>query len=109
VEPGVVVTPIFQKAKRFADPASPFAVHVRRLLLLYQLAMKTPSQPEDAARVIHEAALGPTPKLRHLVGEDARKVIAGRARVSDEEYAATGGEMSEDAFLALNRRRYGFE
>jgi len=36
VEPGVVVTPIFTKAKRFADPASPYAVHVRRLLLFYQ-------------------------------------------------------------------------
>ena len=109
VEPGVVVTPIFQKAKRFADPGSPYAVHVRRLLLLYQLAMKTPSQPADAARVIYEAALGDTPKVRHIVGEDARKVLTGRARLSDEEYVATGGEMSEEQFLELNRRRYGFD
>ncbi len=109
VEPGVVVTPIFQKAKRFTGPSSPYAVHVRRLLLLYQLAMKSPSRPEDAARVIYDAALGDAPRLRHLVGEDARKVIAGRARVSDEDYVATGGEMSEEDFLALNRRRYGFE
>jgi hypothetical protein len=35
-------------------------------------------------------------------------VIEGRARVSDEEYAATGREMSEEEFLALSRRRYGF-
>lgn len=109
VEPGVVVTPIFTKAKRFTDPASPYAVHVRRLLLLYQLAMKSPSQPADAARVIYEAALGGTGKLRHLVGEDARKVITGRARVSDEDYVATGAEMSEEDFLALNRRRYDFD
>ena len=108
VEPGVVVTPIFQKAKRFADPASPYAVHIRRLLLLYQL-VKTPSQPDDAARVIYDAALGETPALRHVVGEDARKVIAGRLRVSDEDYVATGGEMTEDQFVDLNRRRYGFE
>jgi NAD(P)-dependent dehydrogenase (short-subunit alcohol dehydrogenase family) len=108
VEPGVVVTPIFRKAKRFTDPASPYAMHVRRLLLLYQL-VKTPSQPDDAARVIYEAALGDSPRLRHVVGEDARKVLAGRARVSDEEYVATGGEMTEDAFVELNRRRYGFD
>ena len=108
VEPGVVVTPIFKKAKRFTDPASPYAVHVRRLLLLYQL-VKTPSQPDDAARVIYDAALGPAPRLRHVVGDDARKVLAGRARVSDEDYVATGGEMSEEDFLALNRRRYGFD
>ena len=109
VEPGVVVTPIFKKARRFTDPASPYAVHVRRLLLLYQLAMKSPSQPEDAARAIYEAALGDVPKLRHLVGDDARKVLAGRARVSDEEYVATGGEMTEEQFVDLNRRRYSFD
>lgn len=109
VEPGAVRTPIFQKARRFADPSSPYAVHVRRLLLLYQLAMKTISQPEDVARAIHDAALGEAPRIRHVVGEDAWRVIEGRARVSDEEYAATGREMSEEEFLALNRRRYGFD
>ena len=108
VEPGAVRTPIFQKARRFADPASPYAVHVRRLLLLYQLAMETISQPEDVARAIHDAALGHAPRIRHVVGDDARRVIEGRARVSDEDYAATGREMSEDDYLALNRRRYGF-
>ena len=109
VEPGAVRTPIFQKARRFADPSSPYAVHVRRLLLLYQLAMKTISEPEDVARAIHDAALGDTPRIRHVVGQDARRMIEGRARISDEEYAATGREMSEEEFLALNRRRYNFD
>ena len=110
VEPGVVMTPIFTKAKRFTDAASPYAVHVRRLLLLYQLAMKSPSQPQAVARVIEAAALAPAPTtLRHVVGADAAKVIEGRRRVSDEDYAATGAEMTEDEFLALNRRRYGFD
>ena len=109
VEPGVVVTPIFTKAKRFADPASPYAVHTRRLLLFYQMQMKMPSQPEDVARVIHEAVTTSGPKLRYLVGEDARRLAAGRARLSDEEYVATGREMSDDAYLDLMRRNYGFE
>ena len=110
VEPGVVVTPIFTKARRFTDAASPYAVHVRRLLLLYQLAMKAPSQPDDVARVIERAALAPAPAtLRHVVGADAAKVIEGRRRVSDEDYVATGAEMSEEEFLALARRRYGLD
>ena len=49
VEPGVVVTPIFSKAKRWADPASPYFDHVRRLLLLYQKQMPHAAQPDDAA------------------------------------------------------------
>ncbi|HEY3068540.1 MAG TPA: SDR family oxidoreductase [Methylomirabilota bacterium] len=108
VEPGVVVTPIFSKARRFADPASPYAVHVRRLLLFYQMQMKTPSQPDDVARVIHEAATTPEPKLRYLVGEDARRLAAGRQHVTDEEHVATGREMSDEAYLDFMRRRYGF-
>jgi NAD(P)-dependent dehydrogenase (short-subunit alcohol dehydrogenase family) len=109
VEPGVVVTPIFTKAKRFADPASPYAVHVHRLLLFYQMQMKTPSQPADVARVIHEAATTKEPKLRYLVGGDAERLVAGRRRLTDEEYVATGRLMPDAEYLDLMRQRYGFE
>jgi NAD(P)-dependent dehydrogenase (short-subunit alcohol dehydrogenase family) len=109
VEPGVVVTPIFTKAKRFADPASPYAVHVRRLLLFYQMQMKSPSQPADVAEVIHDAVTADHPKLRHPVGRDAELLIAGRRRLSDEDYVATGQDMSDAAYLDLMRRRYGFD
>ena len=68
----VVVTPMFTKAKRFADPASPYAVHVRRLLLFYHMQMKTPSQPADVAHVIHEAVTTTDRKLRYPVGEDTK-------------------------------------
>src|SRR5215510_1089590 len=108
VEPGVVVTPIFTKARRFADPASPYRVHVHRLLLFYQMQMKTPSQPSDVAAVIYEAVTTREPKLRWLVGEDARRLTAGRQRLSDEEYVATGRPMADEEYLDLMRRRYGF-
>jgi NAD(P)-dependent dehydrogenase (short-subunit alcohol dehydrogenase family) len=108
VEPGVVVTPIFGKAKRWADPASPYFDHVRRLLLLYQKQMPHAAQPADAARVIYEAATTNTPRLRWLVGEDAKLLVAGRQRQTDEEYVAGGRAMSEEEFLNEARRRYGF-
>jgi NAD(P)-dependent dehydrogenase (short-subunit alcohol dehydrogenase family) len=109
VEPGVVVTPIFTKAKRFADPASPYVVHVHRLLLFYQMQMKAPSEPSDVARVIHEAVTAKEPKFRYLVGDDAERLVAGRNRLTDEEYVATGQPMSDAEYLDLMRRRYGFE
>ena len=108
VEPGVVVTPIFSKAKRWADPVSPYFDHVRRLLLLYQKQMPHAAQPADAALVIYEAATTSTPRLRWLVGEDAKLLVAGRQRQSDEEYVAGGRAMSEEEFLNEARRRYGF-
>jgi NAD(P)-dependent dehydrogenase (short-subunit alcohol dehydrogenase family) len=108
VEPGVVVTPIFSKAKRWADPASPYFDHVRRLLLLYQKQMPHAAQPADAARVIYEAATISSPRLRWLVGEDAKLLVAGRQQQTDEEYVAGGRAMSEEEFLNEARRRYGF-
>ena len=108
VEPGVVVTPIFTKARRFADPASPYFDHVRRLLLLYQKQMPHAAQPVDAARVIYEAATTTEPRLRWLVGEDARLLVAGRGRMTDEEYVAGGRAMSEEEFLKEMQARYGF-
>jgi NAD(P)-dependent dehydrogenase (short-subunit alcohol dehydrogenase family) len=108
VEPGVVVTPIFSKARRFADPASPYFDHVRRLLLLYQKQMPHAAQPADAAQVIYEAATTTQPRLRWLVGEDARLLVAGRQRMSDEEYVAGGRAMSEEEWLAEMQKRYGF-
>ena len=109
VEPGVVVTPIFTKARRFADPGSPYAVHVHRLLLFYQMQMKTPSQPADVARVIHEAVTAKEPRLRYLVGDDAERLVAGRQRLTDEEYVATGRLMPDAEYLDLMRQPYGFQ
>jgi len=109
VEPGVVVTPIFQKAKRFSDPAGPYAEHVRRLLLFYQLQMKVASQPADAARVIYEAATTKTPRLRWLVGEDAKRLDAGRRRITDEEHIAGARPMPDAQYVDEMKRRFGFD
>jgi NAD(P)-dependent dehydrogenase (short-subunit alcohol dehydrogenase family) len=109
IEPGVVVTPIFTKARRFADPASPYAIHVHRLMLFFQMQMKTPSRPSDVAEVIHEAVTTKAPKLRYLVGEDAERLAAGRQRLTDEEHVAGGRPMPDEEYLDLMRRRYGFE
>jgi NAD(P)-dependent dehydrogenase (short-subunit alcohol dehydrogenase family) len=109
VEPGVVVTPIFRKARRFTGEGSPNAQHVHRLLLFYQKQMPQAAQPADAARVIYEAATTTQPRLRWLVGDDARRLVAGRRRLSDEEYVASARPMSDAEYLAGMQRNYGFE
>ena len=60
------------------------------------------------AAVILEAVTTSEPKLRWLVGEDARRLAAGRRRLSDEEHVATGRSMPDEEYLDLMRRRYGF-
>lgn len=87
------------------NPATATELH---RVSVYQMQMKMASQPDDVARVIHEAVTADRPKLRYLVGEDARRYAAGRQRLSDEEYVATGCEMPDEEYLELMRRRYGF-
>jgi hypothetical protein len=78
-------------------------------LLFYQMQMKLPSQPSDVAAAIHEAVTTGEPKLRWLVGEDAKLLDAGRRRLTDEEYIAGGRPMPDEEYLDLMRRRFGFE
>jgi hypothetical protein len=58
--------------------------------------------------VIYEAATSPEPRLRWLVGEDARLLVAGRQRMSDEEYVAGGRALPDDQYLEEIRQRFGF-
>jgi NAD(P)-dependent dehydrogenase (short-subunit alcohol dehydrogenase family) len=108
VEPGVVITPIFTKAKRFVSPGSPYAEHVRRLLAFYRMQSTTASRPAEAATVIYEAATTDTPRLRWHVGEDARRLIEGRRRMSDEEFIAAARPMPEEEYIEQMGRRFGF-
>jgi NAD(P)-dependent dehydrogenase (short-subunit alcohol dehydrogenase family) len=109
VEPGVVTTPIFSKARRFASPTSPYVEHVHRLLGFYQKQSAVAAQPADVAAVIHEAVTTATPKLRWLVGEDAKRLAAGRRRLTDEEYVASAAPMPLDQYLDQMRRTYGLD
>ncbi|HEY7519983.1 MAG TPA: SDR family NAD(P)-dependent oxidoreductase [Methylomirabilota bacterium] len=108
VEPGVVTTPIFTKARRFADPQSPYIEHVRRLMLFYQMQSKHASQPADAAAVIYEAATTAAPRLRWRVGDDARLLDEGRRRMSDEDFIAVARPMPDAEYVAEIARRFGF-
>ncbi len=103
------MTPIYTKARRFTDPASPYSLHVRRLLLFYEKQMPYAGQPSDVAEVIAEAVTTKEPRLRWLVGEAAKRLVAGRQRITDEEFIAGTRPMPDDEYLGLMGRRYGLD
>lgn len=87
IEPGVILTPIFEKA--FEDPDDPESVYVggRRMgeWFMYSLA-EDPAPPDRVADVVWEALTTAAPRLRYLVGDDAERIDAYRRSITDEEW-----------------------
>ena len=111
IEPGVIQTAIFENsadATRY-DKASPYRQIMRRNGKLFAAGFRNPGQPETVAATILEAITTNRPRLRYPVGVDAEGLAAGRARISDEEWVAMGGELSDEEYNARFKRYFGIE
>jgi hypothetical protein len=77
VEPGTFRTAIFDRNRRIAarahDPGSPWYAFTRRMEeVVGRRVEKSTADPGQVARVIADLALSPRPRLRTVVGRDAR-------------------------------------
>jgi NAD(P)-dependent dehydrogenase (short-subunit alcohol dehydrogenase family) len=111
IEPGVIQTAIFENsagATRY-DKTSPYRQIMRRNGKLFAAGFRNPGQPETVAAAILEAITTDRPRLRYPVGVDAEGLAAGRARISDEEWVAMGGELSDEEYNARFKRYFGIE
>jgi NAD(P)-dependent dehydrogenase (short-subunit alcohol dehydrogenase family) len=111
IEPGVVQTAIFENsagATRY-DKTSPYRQIMRRNGKLFAAGFRNPGQPEAVAAAIYEAVTTKAPRLRYPVGVDAVGLAAGRARLSDEEWVAMGGELSDEEYNARFKRYFGID
>jgi NAD(P)-dependent dehydrogenase (short-subunit alcohol dehydrogenase family) len=110
IEPGVVRTPIWNKAKRFTDDASPYYDHRRRLGMLFErILTRNPTLPEEVAEVIGHAIATDRPRLRYLVGADAEALVRGREALSDEEVIADATAVTDAEHIETMRHRYGID
>ncbi len=101
IEPGFFSTPIIEKAIASMPPGGPYADVERRIGTLYAGASEAGGDPRVAATAIVAALDDPVPKLRYLVGADAEAFVAGRARLTDEEWIELfGRERSDEDFFA---------
>ena len=80
---------------------------MRRNGKLFAAGFRNPGKPETVAAAILEAITTPCPRLRYPVGADAEGLAAGRARISDEEWVAMGGELSDEEYNARFKRFFG--
>jgi NAD(P)-dependent dehydrogenase (short-subunit alcohol dehydrogenase family) len=111
IEPGVIQTAIFENSARATryDKNSPYRQIMRRNGKFFAAGFRNPGQPETVAAAILEAITTEQPRLRYPVGVDAEGIAAGRPRVSDEEWVAMGGDLSDEEYNSRFKRYFGIE
>jgi NAD(P)-dependent dehydrogenase (short-subunit alcohol dehydrogenase family) len=92
IEPGIIKTNFpdnMLKAKRTADPASPYSGLLQRRIERVKIMFKNGTAPEEVAKVILKAVTSGNnekPDLRYVVGSDANSLIEKRKRMSEREF-----------------------
>jgi len=90
VEPAFIATPILDKSLDGLKPAdeSAYPLAVQRIQALFTNGGENGGSPESVAETIEAAINSTDAQLRFPVGGDARMLLDGRARMSDEEWIA---------------------
>jgi len=104
IEPGVVVTPIFDKAmERPLDTESPYFEWTFRTSRLLLAGLADGSTAEQTADVIWRAISTDSPVLRYRVGPDAEALATHRPTLTDQEWIA-GTTMVDDETWRANMK-----
>jgi NAD(P)-dependent dehydrogenase (short-subunit alcohol dehydrogenase family) len=107
IEPGVILTPIWDKAEGAMPEGGPYQQPMERLFRIFAAQMEGGTMPEVVARAIYDAVQEGATRLRYPVGADAEVVAAARDRLTAAEWAALLTEEDEDKFVAKARATFG--
>ncbi len=106
IEPGVIATPIFSKA-RPVPKDSPYP-HARRLMATYAASLTKPTSPYVVGEQIRQIVEGDSSQLRYPVGPDAAPFLKWRAGKTDEEIVELGG-ASDEEYETVAKREFGLD
>lgn len=103
VEPGVIATPIFKKARPI-PPDSPYP-HSKRLRALFAASLANPTPASVVGEAIRQIVDGDSWQLRYPIGPDALPILKSRASKTDEQVISEAAE-SDAQFIARAKREY---
>ena len=106
VEPGVIATPIFSKARPL--PADSPYPHARRQRALFAASLAQPTSPYVVGEKICQIVDSDSWQLRYPVGPDAEPVLKWRASKTDEEIVQLGG-ASDEEYKIIAKREFGLD
>jgi NAD(P)-dependent dehydrogenase (short-subunit alcohol dehydrogenase family) len=107
IEPGVILTPIWNKAESLMPDGHPYQQSMGRLGRLFEAQLVGATLPDLVARAIYDAVHEGGSKLRYPVGPDAELVAAARDRMTAAEWASLLTEEDEEKFIARAQAAFG--
>jgi NAD(P)-dependent dehydrogenase (short-subunit alcohol dehydrogenase family) len=109
VEPGVTKSAIFAKNVDVPATTGAYDAQYARLLNFYAAGTAQSTDPFEVAALIHEAVTTDQPRLRYACSWAGPEVIAGRSRMSDEDWVALGAVADEDEYNARFEAAFGVD
>jgi NAD(P)-dependent dehydrogenase (short-subunit alcohol dehydrogenase family) len=110
IEPGVILTPIFQKNQQEeASQETPYTTTLERFSRFFEAQLQNPSLPDSVARTIQHAIETREPKLRYLVGKDAVALEQGRRTTSDQDWIGDHAVKNDEHYYDQMRLRFGLD
>jgi hypothetical protein len=109
IEPGVILTPIWNKGETLMPEEHPYQQAMGRLFRLFGAQMDGGTTPDTVARAIYEAVREGATKLRYPVGVDAEVIVAARDRMTAGEWAALLTDEDEQRFVSRAEESFGVD
>jgi NAD(P)-dependent dehydrogenase (short-subunit alcohol dehydrogenase family) len=106
VEPGVIATPIFQKAP--PNPPATSYPHRARLLAFFKASLAEPVSPSVVGDLIRDIIESDGGELRYPAGPDAVPLLAWRESKSGRRWAEIGA-LDDDGWAAEMRAAVGLD
>ena len=109
IEPGIVKTAIMAKNTETPNESGAYGWAYNRMLNFYGTGLSNPGHPSEVAEVIFEAATTDAPKLRYTCGWGGDELVAGKAKMSDEDWVALGAIESDAEYAKRFGELFGLE
>ena len=111
VEPGIVLTPIFEKQPEpdasLLQPPFPYHRNVRRISSVFENGLQNPAYPQDVADAVYEAITSERYRQRYLVGKDA-EALAAIIENESLEWLIETNSLEDDAEYSARLTARGF-
>jgi NAD(P)-dependent dehydrogenase (short-subunit alcohol dehydrogenase family) len=109
IEPGVVLTPIWNKVEDVMPPGHPYQHVMSRLMQVFGAQLEGATLPDVVAQITYDAVESGAEKLRYPAGADAEVFAATRDRLGAADWVNMMAIEDDAEFFAAAEKAFGVD